>query len=186
MLQIYKKKVKKEYTEANFSLFSFHFSLCSFSPPAVPRLPTPSPASRLRLPGASPRTLQSFKISTRISSPGSVSPVPTSTGRFTGPIRVSILTPQTAAFPSRLPPSCFSVARKAPMRRSELSSIPIPLTLLFATPPPSSSIPRTACRAGAFSAPARSAISIFSVFTIPSATVGTSPGLRSSGRSTIP
>ena len=27
MLQIYKKKVKKEYTEANFSLFSFHFSL---------------------------------------------------------------------------------------------------------------------------------------------------------------
>ena len=29
MLQIYKKKVKKEYTEANFSLFTF---FCTFAP----------------------------------------------------------------------------------------------------------------------------------------------------------
>ena len=36
MLQIYKKKVKKEYTEANFSLFSFHFSL--FFVPLQPHL----------------------------------------------------------------------------------------------------------------------------------------------------
>ena len=34
MVQIYKKKVKKDTAEANFSLFSFHFSLffCTFAP----------------------------------------------------------------------------------------------------------------------------------------------------------